>query len=280
MPLTKITMLFKCPTQFGTGTNARINQLFGWSENFYLNNDKVTDTSTRVFTEGLINARCALLADEAWCYGYRIQRVDPTGASRKFTYYREGGAGEANDDPCNCLIYNVRGAEARTNRREVILRGLPDARLEKGEFKPTAEYRRRLRAYFQSLKDGEFGFRGIDKTQETVKIKSIEAGRLVHLEEATTMIAGNDVQVLRSLAAGHRFKGVKTKIFSVDDTKTLLLEDWPFGASKGGRLRKSVTPIHIKMELTETEIDNPEVSNRDTGVPGDQPRGRQSAKYV
>lgn len=280
MPLTKVTILFKQPTSFGTTGGPQINQLFGWTENYYRKNDVVADTATKVFTETLIDKRRAVLADEAWISGFRFQRVDPTGAARSYKTYKTGQAGEACDDPCNCWVYNCRSEGGFNNRREVILRGIPDARLDQGEFKPTVAYKTALRAFFKELKDSEWGFRATDLTQETVKIKTIEAGRLVHLAEDAIMGAGMDVQVLRSVAVGHRQKGIKTKIFSKDDARTLLLEDWPYGASKGGRLRKIVTPLWRGIELTDAEIDHPEVGNRDTGGPSDRPRGRQSNRYV
>lgn len=125
----------------------------GWSESV-LFDGAFNDVVQRDF-EYLCSARAGLLGNGCSVIGQRYQGVFPaTRAQTRGTRY-PGRAGLAQDFPTLSLLCKI-GAGGATNTRNVILRGIPDARVVGGEYSPSRDFTNALELYANQLAKWDF----------------------------------------------------------------------------------------------------------------------------
>lgn len=278
--MTKVTLFFEQSTTTNDQTPGVTRRLAGWTESFYLAGDQFNATGLDAIIDTLMTYRARLLSTEAYIKGYRISLIDPTGKSRTFKITRKGSTRLRCDDPEQALTINLRGA-GKPNRRILTIRGVPDARVEGGTYNPETGYDQALIGLVNVLKQNSFGFRGRDLEATKAQIDTIDAAGVVVLKQNFANPGQQEVQVLRTIAAGHRAKGFQAQLSAYVDATHMTIRGWPasIGATKGGVLRLVNAPVFVPIEVTDAEVRQPEVRTRQTGRPFNQSRGRRSAQY-
>lgn len=247
----------------------------GWTEHYYIPESFSAVTTARV--EAMIQVRMRLLSPQAQTTKYRLAELDPAGKVKTVKHIVFG-----NDATCDnveqALTWQIRSGNS-SNRRTLTLRGIPDARVVGGVYHPTEAYDNKIRAFFRVLIEGGWRFRGKGLAGASSRIQSISDAGVMVLRDNLDADVGNEVQVLRSFAAGHRAKGITTNITVETNAKNYTLAEWPYGASTGGRVRKVTATDYFPYEITDGEQVYPEACTRQTGSPPVKSRGRRSAKY-
>lgn len=249
----------------------------GWAETYWA--DSAAGPAFDEKVKALIRERCTLMSNEAFVSGFRVTDTSNGNRTKAARYLKFGSSALRCDNVEQSLSWVLR-ATGDPNRRVLTLRGVPDARVAGGTYKKQPDYDAALRSFFRFLLQDPWRFRGKDLSGDSKQIATISAEGLVTLDEDHTFVDKNPVQVLRSIAVGHRLKGISTIVNGAPVGRAIQLRDWPFGASVRGRLRLIKTAKLYPMELSDDEIITPEVRERQTGGPSKRSRGRRSARYA
>jgi len=240
MALMKCTLLF----QF-TATDANKadgTRSAGWSESYYY---PTVDFDRAInVTRQLSSARAGPLATGGNIIGQRYQIVDPVGPSRSSSMGYTGGSGLVADIPQMALYCRAR-ASGSTNARELVLRGIPDARVVGGTYSPSQDFERRVDIFFAALRNG-WVMRGRDMNQQRSPIVSIATDGVVTTTISHGLAAGDRVQVLRTtLPNGRQAGGVYTVLEPVT-SRTFKIATTIALPTTGGSARKAlvVTPSY------------------------------------
>jgi len=276
MTATKLTIMFEQANLENDNNPKTTNRLVGWSESFY-NLGEVGAALTKRQAEELCRARARLLSTQAYVKGYRLQQVDPVGKTLAVKFFVKGTTSLDCDDPNNALLWQAH-SPTKGNRRILIIRGVPDEVIATGSYNRGRNYDNALRQLWTTLQD-TWMFRGKKLDGGEEKLLSVSALGVATLKAPLAFVVGDKVQVLRTIAPGHRAKGHSTTIAAVGGPSLYTLTDWPHGATTGGKIRKDTGIDYFNMELSDAEIVNPRVTDRDTGRPFNQSRGRRSAQY-
>jgi len=271
---TKVTQLFQCGTVDKDGNAARIG---GFSESWYTDLT-ISDTELTPRWNNLCRLRAALLPANCRIVGNRLAQVDPVGASKGYDTVFPGTAASDNDLPQVALQFSMR-AQSGFNNRQVTLRGVPDARVVKGEYAPSQAYNAALAAYFDEL-TRFWKMRAIDRTILPVKIVSISSGGLLTTEKPHGLAAEQTVQLM----SVHFGDGPKVSclayVVSAPTTTTanIILPAVAHGqAGSGGRARKYLV-TYPGVTIASTEVIAPVAVTRKVGAPFRKFRGRRTAK--
>lgn len=276
MSYTKVTMLFSQSSVKNTDDARALVRHYGWSESWYIIGSGPSN-EVKATSRELARKRAQLLGDTASVIGIRIQQVSPLGPMQIIKESFPGVINTKVDSPQQSLLFYLT-APGKANRRQTIVRGVPDSRIEGGEYRRLPAYDRRLREYFDYLTE-KFLFKGASLDAASVKIHDITSGGIVTTDVAHGRANADAVQVFKTKAAGNRLKGVKTRVNGVPASATTLqLRDWPHGASVGGRLRLIPEQEYFSPVLEEGLEVLGSVVSRDTGKPFNLSRGRRSAR--
>jgi len=139
--------------QLGTKYNGVPQRQAGWSESWYATygfNDRLVELFKRVMQK-----RALMLPASAAIVGSRYQEIngDTVGASTSRNIYYSGVTGSENDMPQIALKYLV-GATGQTNKKILILRGIPDSQVVNGEFSPSNTFRIATAAFLTEIGTG------------------------------------------------------------------------------------------------------------------------------
>lgn len=276
MPAQKVTLIFQAST-FVQGTVQR--RVAGFSESYYtLNDPKGAGFRSSVLT--LANVRLLLCPVSCTMVGWRVGQVDPTGASRQYDDTAPGGQNVENDLPSMALQFTVRGKDTN-NQRSMILRGVPDVRILRGEYNPSQAYNAALRQFFRQL-IANWKFRARDLSFPKVPINTIDGNGLVTTLKPHGLVNNDLVEVLSTIdSTGHKFSYI-ARVNGVPGSATTvqILGEGPHPviiSSAKGRIRKLVW-TYPGFDITEDEMITPVAINRKCGGPFLKFRGRRTAK--
>jgi len=241
----KCTALFLFTT---TDTNkADGNRSAGWSESYYY---PTADFAVAANQFGqLCRCRAGLLATGGSIIGQRYQLVDPVGASKSGAVGFTGNSGAAADVPQMALLITAE-ASGTTNKRSLIVRGVPDARVVGGNYSPSTDYDRRLGIFYAGLRNG-WVMRGANMGNQKSPIISIDTTGVVTTSIAHGLAAEQRVQILRTIMPNDRQKGgVYTVMAPVTATTFKIAADFTL-PTHGGKARKYeiVNPNYGACEL-------------------------------
>lgn len=278
MTMTKVSFLFNHARMDPNSTTPNaITRMSGWSEQWY--SGSAFDSSGLFDNiDAWAKLRAKLMGSSAAVVGFRVSEVDPTGKSfvRRKTF--PGRITTAVDSPEQCLLLNVNTVDGK-NRREITLRSIPDARIEKGEYLNQQQFDNDLRAFLNHCKNA-WGFRGKGHAIAPKKIVKITTGGLVTTEADHGLTEDTHVQIYRTLTPERRQTGIKDIIAVVTGARALTLvgpTGLPGECTKGEV--RVVEGYALKtMELSGTWFEQLYIGKRDTGRPFFQSRGRRSAR--
>lgn len=279
---TKFTMLFSQSSIDKNGVPRRIG---GWSESVYHSDDYAIPSAIHNAATLLCQKRANLLPQNSLIIGSRYTLLDanliPTGRSRSFDETFPGGAGTENDMPQAAIKYTMRAPAPLANRKELVLRGIPDARIVKGEYHPAAAYDQALRDYLQTL-CLNWKFRGRNFTAAVERLESIGTHGNVTTTNNASFAANDRVQLYRCRSAdtgGENPIGEFTLRLRVGGERPgLYLEGWsrPLQINLStGWLKKIVYGLHAQV-YDEAEANNPRVCVKKVGKAFFQYAGRRS----
>ncbi len=277
MPYTKITWVFTQSSFKGTSSTAQPIRTWGWSESWYAPQD-VTSTELKSICDVWMQRRAALLGVGGTILGYRMQRLDPIGATRSFRNPIGGSTGLfVAEASLGLLFYPT--ASGAPNRRQVILRGLPDARAVQGEYNPVGTFNTAI-GDFWGLVVANFSMKGKVLTTPTVAIDNITATTgIVTTKADHAYVVNQYVQILRSSTLEGRQRGGTYLVTAVADARHFTIQNWQWPATRNGRARLVVAPTIFPVSIEESQLTNPIVVKRDTGRPSAPSRGRQPARH-
>jgi len=275
----KVTFLFHHQSRADDAPGKPVKRSYGWSESWYTTAEFGSQTFNDNCQEWR-DKRAALLGVDSSIVAHRSQIVGPTNAIYLDRRVTGGTSSLAVDTPFQSLLYYPR-AGATPNRRQTILRAVPDARIVTGEYKHEQNYTDALKAFWAMLM-ARWLFKGKDMSGVSARIRTITPGSgstyNVVLEDALAVNNDDAVQIVRAYELVGRTRGAKCFVSGVTDPKNFSISGWPYTAAKRGRIRLVAADTYHTPNLGTTEIINPKVTKRDTGRPFDLSRGRQSAR--
>jgi len=200
--IVKCTALFELTTNPASTTTAP-HRIGGWSESVYDVVGSFGSTTVNAFKE-VCRQRARLLPAGAAIVGQRYQIIDPPGLSTTDNTRYPGRETVSPDVPQMALLCKA-PAKSASNFKNLILRGIPDARVEQGEYSREAPFTQALNAYFGAL--DRFFFKARDLTQTAYPLIDILANGTYQTEGSTTLAEGDMVRVLRAENTSERRVG-------------------------------------------------------------------------
>jgi hypothetical protein len=140
MAIMKATLLFNTPTA-------------GWSESYYRNIG--VSENIGAIANTLAAARRLLLGDLVSIVGFRTQNLSIRGSTALFPTPLKGTITGQADTPWQSLL--VQASQGGQNKRNLILRGLPDNCIANGVYDPSYLFLTNLQTFFGVLKSYNFG---------------------------------------------------------------------------------------------------------------------------
>jgi len=273
---TKYTQLFQASTVDSDGNPARNA---GWSESHYTDLPP-TGTAITAATTALDQKRAALMPANTKIVGSRVQEVDTelnVGQSRSYESNIPGNAGTQNDLPSMSLEWRVRSTEG-ANAAELHIRGVPDARVLKGEFdKGSSSFNQALISFFNELKNG-WKFRGRVRTNIVSKIANITVEGTVATQTPHGLAEGDLVRLLRTRNVSGKLVSGVYFVASTSNALTFVLANWTGnGQVLKGKVRKAGYAF-FNLTILDSEVLDPLAVNRKVGRPFHLFRGRRTAK--
>jgi len=266
--ITKCTMLFQLATGGAPGqTGARIG---GWSESWYNDQSALSTVKERFFA--LCQARAAMLPTWAQIVGQRYQQVVPkVTSSQVASLVFPGTAGLQVDVPQMSVLVKIGAGGGNPNIRQWAMRGLPDARVENGEFLPSLQFTQRFQFFSQLLQ--YWLFRGVNLLADQAAVNFIDANGEVQLNESFTVNENDRVQVIKTMNTAERLVGGIYQVGAGPTSHTLTLRNWDQGLTQGGtvRLYQIIYPT-----IDPNNIQLGRVTVRKVGRPFFSYRGRRS----
>lgn len=220
----KVTMLFRQSS--GQGRTG------GWSESYVT----VADGFEAAFTASndLVFQRARMMPTGSRIIGRRISNLDSPGQSQSYPTNSVGTGHTLQDVPQAALLCFARTATG--NERQLIFRGIPDARIVEGEYEPTVDYQSAITGFFTVLRNG-WGFMGRDETKPLVDVKSVSTLGVFELYQDLTFAVGNQLKFYRTFDNFNRpVKGLQ-KVGARVDAKNGTIQNWSFGSVNKGRVR-------------------------------------------
>jgi len=228
MPLHKVDLIFHQSTNFSESTSSPVRTA-GWSEGFYFNG---TITALQAATDRLCNIRAAMLTRAASIVGQRFRVVG--GGSSVLTKRYPGSLNVRADIPQMALLVSAQ-SKTTPNVRRWTLRGLPDTRVEEGEFAPTSLITGHLSAYGQELDRGGWLFRGRDLSAGKSEIDSISDAGVVLMVDPLDVDVGDYVRIsLTKDENGNTVNG-RFRVTAAPSPGSWTVANWTAGECAGGR---------------------------------------------
>jgi len=281
---TKVTLLIHASAYdipSGSAGSSTPSRSFGFSETWYsalAPANPLLKTAIRRLREkraALLNNGCAII-------GHRVAVVDGVGLAKTFRETTNGSSGEASDPVHNALLWYM-DADGQPNKRQLLLRGIPDNRVVSAGYEPSVAYNRALLNFFTEIL-ASWKFRGKDMSGAKADIDKIELDpndatvAIVTTKDAHAFIAGNRVQILKTTVTGDRQKGSTNRVTNVPDANHFKLDNWKLGVTKGGKARKVLDYLLLDPQIDDAQVLRPLVVHRDTGRPFFLSRGRRSKR--
>ena len=242
----------------------------GWGESFFTN--QASANAALDALQALVQKRVACIGPQAQVRAIRAQNVDGQGDAR-VRILDQPGTSSAVDTPYQSLIVHFRDEDGR--RLVHLMRGIPDAQVEQGLFKPSPAYTTRLRDYLQAVVDGPFVTRRLDRTNPLKKISSITEGGLLECLQGHGLVVGDRIKIMRTRSTVGQTVTGEFFVASAPSTFTAQLSGWGGQAVlNNGSFRKIA---YVFKNINAFEYGQ-KVTSRKVGRPFDSPRGRQSTR--
>lgn len=269
MAVSKLTMYIQVATGDAEDNPAAI-RLGGWSESWY--DDFAISPEVKNSFRTLCTKRAALLPDTGVIVAQRYQTIDPPSPAA-IELQRFPGASGPCDYPSLSLLCRVAGTGVTTTR-PMYLRGIPDAFIVKGEYRPSQAYTNKLNAFITELRDWNFRAQ-VQSTQ--VPIIGIEADGTVTLEaDLVGSAARSKVNVVRTqVIATKRLVGGKFFIATWTNAFTFKLRNWTAGETQGGSIR---LVSYTYPAIPANGVTTGRIVTKKVGRPFEVFRGRKSKK--
>jgi hypothetical protein len=282
MSFSKVTWLFNHNRYNPNVSTPAQSRASGWSETWYsdygFNNEVLYTNLGRWATR-----RAALLGIGASIVGFRVSQVDPTGPTYTRKKLWAGTSGLPADNPEQALV-GMFGSENGKNRRQIVLRGVPDERVKYGEYHKTDDFDKALRDFLTEVSTN-WKFKGKKHTIAPVQLLGV-VGRnpsVIITKDPHGIIAPSYVQIWRTNTPERRQQGIQSVRVTVTDANTLSMASTParfLEPSEGGQLRRVEGMELIPVFYNSLSLDQLTVGKHDTGRPFFLQRGRRSAKRV
>jgi len=267
----KCTMLFQCVTQYGLTEQAK--RIAGWSESYYTTPGS-SMTQTISYFRTLMQNRARLLPEGAEIVGQRYQQVDPVGPSSTGAEVFPGAAGTAQDYPGLALFFRIPAVASR-NISPLALRGVPDARIQRGEYWSSQTYDRAIADFLGRLNIASWHFKGRDLSQTAFPLINIQDNGTFTTEDNHTLNAGDMVRVLRTINEDGDQVGGRFKIIAPVTATSGTLLNYGLGETTKGAIRKDLVTFPIYGPMVNVV---PRIVTRKVGRPFTGFRGRASKK--
>lgn len=236
----------------------------GFSETWYMDstiNAAITEVSRYA------SRRCRLLTSNAACVGARIQTLG--GASQSIKIQQAGTVQRDGDLPQVALNVRIIGQNA-DYKKTMQLRGIPDGRVEFGQYNPSRDFAAAFADFMQTLAVNGWRFQARSKSTPKVQIYSIDADGNFVLAPGSTF-AANDKVILRNVrnTSGKRASGIFT-VETATNATTGKLRAWTGGVV-------TMKGKFAKLEYEYVQIQGGGILNattRKVGRPFTQFRGR------
>lgn len=267
---TKMTMVFQNTTNISNTANPR-RRTGGWTEVFYEANPLSEAIMNTFFTA--CEYRAALLPNSASIVGQRFQTIDPIGPGQSTSRFYPGSSGLLTDAPQLALQITIRGDGVRNVVRRKI-KCIPDARVVEGEYSPSDNFTIALDNYFKRGLAG-YDIRGRDLSLPESPVYKIGADGAYTTETDNAFAAGQFIYVLRTKTTSGRLRGGRFRLLSVATSKTGVIQDWPHGATTGGKMRAAAI-IYANISAPNIAVDQIVIAK--IGAPSKRYRGRASKR--
>jgi len=150
------------------------------------------------------------------------------------------------------------------NIAQLLLRGVPDARIVKGEYSSSLEYQNALNLFISTLRGGGWKFRGRDLSQTAFPLVGVSDTGVATTEENHTLNAGDMVRVLRTTIETGRQRGGRFKVIAPVTATSLTLMNWDLGETEGGSVRRD---LEIFPDYGTLAVVTPRIVTRKVGRP-------------
>jgi hypothetical protein len=276
MAATKITLLFNAGTLDAAGQPARSA---GFSESYY---STLPYNENALFLQWsqLCIARAGIMPAGVRICGSRYQTVDPIGGTRSYDNVYAPALTQGNDLPGIAFQWTVRSPDS-PNQRSLILRGVPDLRVERGEYSPSQQYNNALMNFFNELR-ANWKFRCINRVVLPTKIVSITGG--IMTTATPHGLAPNDTVRIMSTLVGTDPPLPETYEAKVSAIAGLTATLFRPGVHAGvpdsihGKARK-VEILYKPFSISNEEIVNPTAIHRKVGSPFRRFRGARTRRH-
>ena len=277
MSFTKVTFLFNHNRYNPNRTTYPQTRASGWSETWYsAYGFDATQLYTTIAT--WLEKRLPLLGTGTSIVGWRVSETNPTGRTFTQRVNREAPAAQSADNPEQALVGVFSNSEGK-NRRQVVLRGLPDSRVVYGEYANSPDFDRAIRAFMTHCAS-DWRFKGKGHAVPAVKIASISDTALVTTQTPHGLVGSRYVQIYRTVSPEKRQQGVQR--IQATNTAPNQLQLFPMPKlvlpSTGGQVRVVEDEALFSIFLNTGFLDQMVVGKHDTGRPFFLQRGRRSAK--
>lgn len=267
MAVYKATMIFQQTSNAGgTAANTRSG---GWSESLYWQGSDLALLKQQFLQ--LCNIRSWMLSNAGLIVGQRYQRIDPLGAAFS-SGQRFSGNIQLSDQPQVAITFTVPGLGV-PNARRFTLRGIADARVQEGEYVPSAAFTGNLAAFVRKL--GNFCFRAKNQVIDKIPLSSVAADGTFVLQQPLTYALNDYLNLSEVLISTNYRVGGRFHVKTRTDDQHGIISGWIYPAGTGGfvKLDELIFPgFDFNAEVT------PIACVRKVGRPSSGYRGRASAR--
>jgi len=222
------------------GATGSLSRVGGWSEGWWYDGTD-SDAMDKLVIISEFRARC--LTNAAQVIGQRVRVLG--GGSRTLNRTFPGNLVVRADIPQMGVLCSLKGIGG-ANVRRFILRGIPDARVEEGEYDPSDTFMIPLRGYIQQVQNQGFAFKAVDLTKLAYPVLTISNAGAVLLSQDASFGTGSLVKGLRVSDADNGLSIPFTlPIVPGSDAKHWTLVGWTHPAASGGRIREVATVYPI-----------------------------------
>lgn len=218
------------------GSDSKGSRMAGWSES-YCHIDQFTSASSTIIE--LVATRAALLTTNTSCVGLRVADLSNPGRSALFEMNVPGTNAGTPDMPSTSVLCQGYGSSGAVQR--LILRGIPDEAVVRGEEAISANLKKRLDPFFAALAGFFQNVR--NTTTASFKVVSIDENGNVITETATPYAVGTAVRILRTRSPqnGKPISVGRYLVETVTDPRHFKLLQWSKGATVKGRIRQDLS---------------------------------------
>lgn len=231
MPKIHVDLLIRQTTNKG-GTSGQPSRSGSWSEGWWID-----DTPANALNKAVLisQQRARFLTTAAQIIGQRIRVLGGGSQTQNIAY--PGLLNVRADIPQMALLMNVTG-KGVANTRKFFLRGIPDSRVEEGEYVELGSFTALLDAYANVLDEQSFAFKCRDLTAPQAPVLSITDVGVVTVMSDVALTPGMIVQGLRvSSDVTDKAISFELPVKAVTDTRHFTLDGWTFGPASGGKIR-------------------------------------------